>query len=457
MRQKIQLLLLVLFFVNVSFGQKVCNEFYYKKIPKKALIADVDFIKEKILNAHINPFTEISREEFEQNISQIKNSLKEEMTQREFYFAVKPIFVKLNDEHSGLNDFCITDSIKKNIKFFPLRFKFIKNSVILKENYSYESLVIGDELLSINEFSIDEIINGCSNSVFGVSGERKAIAVEKLWLYLAKFCFFITDDFNLKFKSGKTVLVKGQSWEELSKNIEKTKQKEEPFSILSYDKIDNFGYLKINSFNDRKVDYGHWEHKIDSVFLKIKTDKVKNLVIDVSSNGGGNSAIGNLIIDYFSDKSYNDYGGKWKKSQEYSELMKKNGSEYDEYEKLRNGETMLLVSDIIKPTENKNRFKGKTYVLVGENTFSSAMMFAVTILDNHLATIVGEIPSKGHPNHFGELIQFSTPNTELNFRFGVKEWIRPSGEMENNKLIPNVIIDLNGKTKTEIIKTLKKL
>ncbi|WP_167626966.1 hypothetical protein [Flavobacterium psychrophilum] len=61
--------------------------------------------------------------------------------------------------------------------------------MILTENYSGKSIANGDELLSINEFSIQSIIDGCSNQVFGVSEERKTIAIEKLWFYLSKFCF----------------------------------------------------------------------------------------------------------------------------------------------------------------------------------------------------------------------------------------------------------------------------
>ncbi|UOP41570.1 hypothetical protein, partial [Flavobacterium psychrophilum] len=214
---------------------------------------------EKILNAHINPFTEISKEEFEKSIIQVENSLEEGMTQKDFYFLAKPIFVKLNDEHSALNDFCMTDSIKNSLTFFPLRFKYENQKVILTENYSGKSIANGDELLSINEFSIQSIIDGCSNQVFGVSEERKTIAIEKLWFYLSKFCFFITDDFNLKFKSGKATLIKRQNWEVLSKNIQKTKKTDTDISILKYEKIKNFGYLTINTFNDKELKYDKWE------------------------------------------------------------------------------------------------------------------------------------------------------------------------------------------------------
>ncbi len=457
MKLKFKLIFFILFILNFTFGQKVCNEFYYKKFAKSELITDVDFIREKIINAHINPFTEISKEVFEANIVSLKNSLKDGMTQRDFYFATQSVFVKLNDEHAGLNDFCITDSIKNNLKFFPLRFKYVNEKVLLTENYSPENLTLGDELLSINEYSIDTIITGCSKTVFGISEERKTIAVEKLWLYLAKFCYFINDDFNLKFKSGKKTVIKGQLWTELKKNTTEISKTKKETSLLKYAKFENIGYLTVNSFNDKTIKFEQWKHKIDSVFTKINIDKVEQLIIDVSNNGGGNSAIGNLLIDYFSDKSYKDYGGKWKKSKEYSDLMKKNNSEYEPYERLQNGTFLPMISDINEPSPNNNRFLGKTYVLVGQNTFSSAMMFSVMVLDNKLATVIGETPSKGHPNHFGELISFNTPNTALNFRFSVKEWIRPSGELDNNKLIPNVVFEIKNKSKEEIIVLLKSI
>lgn len=189
--------------------------------------------------------------------------------------------------------------------------------------------------------------------------------------------------------------------------------------------------------------------------MQIKNDNVEKLVIDVSNNSGGNSAIANLLIDYFSDKPYKSYQGKFKKSQEYSDFLKGMGKTDLQYEKIRNGDYYSITSRNIKPSENKNRFKGKTYVVVGKNTFSSAMMFGVMVLDNKLAEVVGEIPEKGHPNHFGELISFQTPNTKLDFLFGVKEWIRPNGKIEPNKLIPSRIIDLEDKNEEEILKELQ--
>lgn len=445
---KTKLTLLFLLISIFSFSQKVCNDFYYKKFTKKQLTEDVDFVKEKILNAHANPFTEISRTEFDKKVIDIKSSLKDGMTQREFYYVVKPLIVTLNDEHSGISDYCVTDSIKNNNKALPLRFEYDNGRMILTENYSNNSdLMIGDELISLNNIPISEILKNCAETIPGAKEERISMAVAKFWIVISKFCYFIKDDFNLVFKSGKKFLLKSLPLKEISKNALKTQQEKKNILLIEYNKIKDIGYLSVNSFNDKTIS----KVQYDSIFALIKKQNVKKIVIDVSNNSGGNSALGDLLITYFSDKPYKTYYGTWKKSQEYSTFIKSFGYVYPEYEKVKNGESLPMVSQTITPSYNPLKFSGETILLVGENTFSSAMMFGVTILDNKLAKVVGEIPKRGHPNHFGEIIKFTTPNTNLDFIFGVKEWIRPAGKIEPNKLIPEKIIKLKDKTKEEII------
>ena len=452
---KIVFAFILTFITAIATGQTSCDEMYSKKFTKAELDTDISFMREKILNAHINPFTEITKEEFEANIQQIRNTLKDGMTQKEFYFLVKPVIVKLNDEHSALGDFCIPDSIKKSTKIFPLRFRYMDNKVILTESISDENLVIGDELLSINNIPVAEIVNNCSQSVFGIADERKTIFVENLGNYISRFCYFIPDNYQMKFKSGKEAVIKRLGIEEVKKKMESIKKPATSNAVIAYEKINESGYLTVNSFGmGGNYTMERWRQMIDSIFTIIQKDSIRHLVIDVSNNGGGNSAIGNIFIDHFSDKSYRQYGGSWKRSDEYADFMKSIKMEYAPYQNTQNGELLALGGGLTKPSKTKNRFTGKTYVLVGGNTFSSAMMFAVMVLDNKLATVAGQTPSKGHPNHFGELIGFRTPNTQLEFRFGVKEWIRPSGVLTNNKLIPDIIFDFSGKSKEEIIRYL---
>ncbi|RRT86248.1 S41 family peptidase [Empedobacter falsenii] len=454
MRLKVTLLFLLI--TSFVFSQRVCNDLYGKKFTKEQLTSDLDFIKEKIINAHANPFTEISKQDFDKKFLEIRNSLKEGMTQQQFYYLSKPLIVTLNDEHSAMGDFCVTDSIKNNLKVLPLKFKYENGKMLLSENYSDDNLTIGDEVISLNNMPINEVLENCAKTIPGAKEERIPIVVDRFWVVINKFCYFITDNYNFKFASGKQQTVKSIPLSEFGKKYSQknSQNQQKEFKALEYQKIKKIGYINVNSFSDRLYSPEIWKKKFDSIFTQIKKDNVKKLVIDVSDNGGGNSALGDLLITYFSDKPYKTYQGTWKKSQEYSDFLKTMGKTYDDYEKIKNGENLPMISHIITPNNNPLKFKGKTYVVVGKNTFSSAMMFAVTILDNKLAKVVGEIPDKGHPNHFGELIKFTTPNTNLDFLFGVKEWIRPAGKIEPNKLIPQKIIELKDKTKEQIIQEL---
>ncbi|WP_278379957.1 S41 family peptidase [Chryseobacterium arthrosphaerae] len=450
---KLKLALLLALSASSIFAQKTCNELYKQKFTKQQLEQDLDFIREKIVNVHINPFTEISKSEFEKKYSEIRKSLQDGMTQKDFYYLAKPLIVTLNDEHSGMSDYCVTDSIRNSIKVLPLKFRYEEGRMILTENFSDTSLNIGDELISLNGMPINEVLETCARVIPGAKEERIPIAVDKFWIMINKYCYFITDDYKLKFKGRQETLVKSISLEQLKANASKSQpQRKEEWKPVDYKKIRNVAYLTVNTFDDKRTfSVEEWKLKFDSIFTRIKKDQVQALVIDVHNNSGGNSAIGNLLISYFSDKNYNSYQGKWKKSKEYSDFLKSNNKTVPEYESVKDGDFYPIRSRVVKAGENPVRFNGKTYVVIGKNTFSSAMMFGAMVLDNKLAEVVGEIPEKGHPNHFGELISFRTPNTKLDFLFGVKEWIRPAGNILPNKLIPVKKNDLKNKSEEQIV------
>jgi C-terminal processing protease CtpA/Prc len=216
--------------------------------------------------------------------------------------------------------------------------------------------------------------------------------------------------------------------------------------MISYQPYGKVGYINFCSFSVGPDSmFQQLERRMADIFEQIQKDKVDTLIVDVSNNAGGNSACGNLIADYFYAKPYQRYQCKWRRSEEYLELMKKWGATNTEYQKSAPGSVLFYPSSKNEPTRGlKNRFNGKVYVVVGANTFSSAIMFATMVKDNQMATLVGQIPENGHPNHFGEMFGSKTPNASLQLQFGVKEWIRPSGDLKDNRLIPDKMVDLEG-------------
>lgn len=211
---------------------------------------------------------------------------------------------------------------------------------------------------------------------------------------------------------------------------------------MKYEKFKNVGILTIEHFIvGQGITMDMWKKCIDSLAVQIQKDKIKKLLIDVSRNGGGNSKVGELLIAYFCHQPYRTYSCTWRRSDEYVDFMKSMGQGYRPYESLGCGEYYIVSSKMVQPRMKTKPFRGKLWVAVGDRTFSSVIIFATLIKDNKLACLIGETPREGHPNHFGEMIILKTPKTGLNFGFGVKQFIRPSGELENNLLEPDVRID----------------
>jgi C-terminal processing protease CtpA/Prc len=181
-------------------------------------------------------------------------------------------------------------------------------------------------------------------------------------------------------------------------------------------------------------------NKTDAIFKAVKKDGVTSLIIDVSHNEGGNSAVGDYIIAHIYSKPYLGYQSTWKRSDEYLKLLKSWGLHDSVYEAVPVGKMLMYAPGTIVPRQVTSQFKGKVYVVVGRNTFSSAMLFATLIKDNHIAVIAGQIRQNGHPNGFGELYNTKLPNSKIDLRFGVKEWIRPAGKNVENELYPDIIL-----------------
>ena len=79
---------------------------------------------------------------------------------------------------------------------------------------------------------------------------------------------------------------------------------------------------------------------------------------------------------------------------------------------------------------NEFLYNGNIYVLSSNRTFSSAMMFSVTLQDNSIAKVIGE-PSGNSPCSYGDVINFSLPNSKLLLIISYKKFIRPNSELSS--------------------------
>ena len=206
---------------------------------------------------------------------------------------------------------------------------------------------------------------------------------------------------------------------------------------------DNIAYINYRQMTNSRTN--PFSDFLKTSFAKIKEANAAGLIIDLRENGGGNSSLGDSLISYFSTKPYVLSGGmKWKSSSHYKtylKLMENVGSRAENqfYHSLKEGDMYTFVNrDLRKPVKRDLTFAGKTAVLIGPNTFSSANMLSDGIRTYQLATLFGE-PTGEPGNDFGEMYNFMLPDTRIIARASTKMFTRADGDEKNfDPILPDV-------------------
>jgi len=166
---------------------------------------------------------------------------------------------------------------------------------------------------------------------------------------------------------------------------------------------------------------------LDSLFARVNADSSSGIVVDLRRNGGGNSALGDMLLTYVSDRPYR--GGiskEWKMSARYRAYVASQtawwvrwlpfswfgGQARQMFVGPDGSVAHIEMTQSTKPAPNPLRVARPVCVLIGPGTFSSAMLLANSIKQSHLATLVGE-PTGEPPNSFGEVYAFQLPRTGL--------------------------------------------
>jgi len=369
----------------------------------------------------------------------------------EFEFELSKFMALLKDGHSHT-----ALTIKEEIYFNLILFKNKDQWVIQTVDKSIDSLVIGSSLVSINGKSIEkikELINRfeCGeNEYWTLNSFRYYIRIPK---YLEGAGVINKGD-DLHLVISKNGIEKALTLKRLpSQKLYKTNRATCRYPFVKkqndgfYTKIDtlrDYAYLQMNT----SLDYVSVKSEIDNyvnplvrpialafmrkeqkeamnfglvlqdLFKEIEEKSVKNLIIDLRNNTGGDERLGKQLIWYLTEnqeiKGFTLFGHN---SKYYRESMKKDYKEfnaiykkkyqrdmpegeinetkefYDEpyFYDIEKAESPYLLDASIP------KFKGKIYILIGSNTFSAGQVLATTMYDNKIGTFVGT-PTGNQPS-----------------------------------------------------------
>jgi hypothetical protein len=359
---------------------------------------DIDYFASQLPRLHPGPFSRVSQAEFEKQIVDLKAGLPQKSDQ-EITAELMRITALLRDGHTR-----VTPGSQTEFNFFPLRLYWFADGVyVTGAAPEYQSL-IGARLVKVGGTPFEQVVktvapfisydneNGLKNYIHYTlcaeflqfsglipNGAKEAVfTFEKGGNQMVKMAIKTIPDKDYDALSR-------QSFAEFKLFYRPERQKEAYwFEYLPQAKV---LYIQYNACQEQ--DTLPMNDFAAQVAQALKANPVERLVVDLRMNGGGNS-------------------------------------------------------DVIKPlfkviVESSLNQKGKLFVLIGRETFSSAVLNMVDFARQSQATFVGEAAG-GSPSHFGEVRSFILPNSGVKVRYSCKHFVAQG--YENESFSPDVPISV---------------
>jgi hypothetical protein len=195
----------------------------------------------------------------------------------------------------------------------------------------------------------------------------------------------------------------------------------EPASVYSYKVQQGIGYLKMSDFDGGKT-------TMRTFFRAIEKNKIDTIIIDLKNNPGGNGNIGNYLLKYVIDTSYTHYlicNTELSKNEQFFE--RRTGLLISNQYKIKGKKKWYYFT--VKP-KKKNHFDGKIYLLINEQTLSTATYVSSYLKHKCKAEVIGlETGENEYMLGGGVIRTLNLPSSGLNVKFPLYAWIY--GSLEN--------------------------
>ena len=376
----ITILLFLLTSVTICFSQE------RKEIDWKS---DIEYLKDTLPQKHINIFFKISENEFNKQLDALLTELPE-LTDLQVAVKIQQILAKMGDSHTnaGWVKFINAD---KNIGIGTYWFR---DGLYIISTNQQDTMLLGKKIVRIGGVKIQELVDSLK-TMFTDENEALTKSLVPLHLIYGQLLnhfgcvvkeegfieFEVANETNRVFQHQVKL---GHKDSTLFSNISSSPllYGSNNWFVEEYDEKNGIYFVQYNRCDSKELamEFSQPQDIIDKkpsflefkqeVFKTISEKPIKKFVFDMRYNGGGSAPQGNKFIE---------------------ELSK------------------------IKEINQK----GKLFVLVGRETFSSAIINTLNFQEKTKAILVGE-ETGGKASHFGETRNFRLPSSGLKITYSTK-------------------------------------
>ena len=187
---------------------------------------------------------------------------------------------------------------------------------------------------------------------------------------------------------------------------------------------------------------------LNDMFAKIDEEGIKTLVVDVQYNGGGNSQLCDELLLHLFPLNKRKFFTTYLR---FSDLMAAYNPRIAKVKKDWEGDGhkdelyQMPAPKIPADYQQPKLFEGQVVFVMSKKTYSSAGILLTDARDNHVGTIIGTT-STFSPSHYGEILPYRLPNTDVLGTISCKFFARPdAASVDDTCMQPDVEVNLDNK------------
>lgn len=395
--KKITLLSILCFLFQIVFSQNK------ERIDWKT---DLDYLRKELSEKHFNFFTVKSKEYFEAGIDAIKKDC-DNLTDVQVAIKTQQLIAQFGDSHTMLH----FNQLLDKDKILPLHLLWTSDGLHVLHTTKSNEEILGCKISAINNVPIATVADSLS-TLLTIDNQAMVKSMAPQFIpsvqLLEYFGFMQSGEVVLTLEDNKSYTLKPEIIDQ--SNVASFKPESVSFCIAnqkvfftdSYFSDSKIYYILYNKCwgkesellygdKDRAASLPSFNEFGDKAFDVLNGNPIDKIIFDMRFNGGGNSAPGSDFI------------------KRLAEYLNKH-------------------PDV------------KTYVVIGRNTFSSAILNSMDFKKMTNAVFVGE-ETAGKPNHFGEVKSIQLPGSGL--QVGYSSNYFKNTEEDISTLKPDVQIEMS--------------